>query len=214
MINPSFTRGEYWLLAAVAELALPICWLDWTDLEEALNKTGHGMSRSLLIETMRKFFKKGFIIANRFGNWDEYFELLPEQIETALNEKQDKKEHYYRLTEKGGMYWEAFARPNWDFYISAGYELPDDNDIWVGELICANKNHLETYIQSLRYHEYDIVEDTIQWDALNPWNATYWKELPIGHRIRFKCSEKEEDKTLDIPRLDQLWYDNLWCYWR
>jgi hypothetical protein len=41
--NPSFTRGEYWLLETVVEHAVPIGWLDWEDLEIALNKQGHGI---------------------------------------------------------------------------------------------------------------------------------------------------------------------------
>jgi hypothetical protein len=57
MINPSFTRGEYWLLETCVEAAIPICWLDWSELEEALNKATHGMNKTLLVETMSKFLQ-------------------------------------------------------------------------------------------------------------------------------------------------------------
>ena len=215
MINPSFTRGEYWLLETAVEAAIPICWLDWSDMEEALNKSTHGMSRSLLIETMHKLFKGGLIVAHRFGNWDDTFEFSPHEIDAALNEKQNKKEHYYQLTEKGGSYWEAFACPNWNLYISDGYGLPEDNDIWAGEIACANKDHLEGYFRSLSYHDYDVDENSIQWDLLEPWKATYWKELEAGHRIRFRCREKSMDQNYHIPKpIDQSWYDSLWYNWR
>lgn len=215
MINPKLTRGEYWLLTTVAELAVPICWLDWVGIEEALNKPGHGMPRSLLVNTMEKLFSDGLIIAQRFDQWDECLVLTPEQIEAALDERQNKKEHYYRLTVKGGEYWEAFASPNWDYYINGGYELPEDNAIWHGELICATKKHLETYFLSLSTHDYEVNEESIQRDILKPWDATYWKILPIGHRIRFKCKDKENKIDFKAPDpINQGWYDSLWCYWR
>jgi hypothetical protein len=214
MINPSFTRGEYWLLETAVEVPIPICWLDWAEMEEALNKSGHGMSRSLLIETMRKLFKEGLITAHRFGKWNDAFELSPVEIETALNEKQNIKEHFYRLTKKGGIYWEAFARPNWNLYVSAGYEIPEENNIWTGEIACANKGHLEGYFRLLSHHDYDVDENTIQWDVFGPWDATYWKELPLGHRLRFRCHEKEKGQDHPTPPLSQCWYNNLWYQWR
>jgi hypothetical protein len=215
MINPKFTRGEYWLLTTVAELAVPICWLDWDEIEEVLNKPGHGMARSLLVNTMEKLFFDGLIVAQRFEHWEENFVLTSEQIETALDERQNIKEHYYRLTAKGGEYWESFASPNWNYYINAGFELPEDNAIWHGELICTTKEHLEKYFQSLRTYNYEVDEGTIQRDEIKPWGATYWKKLPIGHRIRFQCKDKENEIDFKVPDpINQAWYDNLWCYWR
>jgi hypothetical protein len=215
MINPKFTRGEYWLLTTVAELAVPICWLDWDDIEEVLNKPGHGMDRPLLINTMETLFSGGLIIAHRFDHWDDCLVLSYEQIDTVLDERQNKKEHYYRLTEKGGKYWETFASPNWNYYIDAGYELPDDNAIWHGELICKTKEHLEKYFLSLRSHNYEVYAESIRRDVLRPWEATYWKKLQTGHRIRFKCKDKENEKDFNTPgTINQEWYDRLWCHWR
>ncbi len=214
MNNPSFTRGEYWLLESAVEAALPICWLDWSEIEVALNKASHGMSRSLLIDTMYKLFNEGLIIAHRFGKWDNTFKLSINEIEAALNEKQNKNEHYYGLTEKGGPFWEAFAHPNWDLFVSNEYGLPEDNDIWAGEIVCANKDHLEGYFRSLCYHDYDVDENSIQRDRLEPWQATYWKQLSAGFRIRFRCREKAKNDNHPVPLLDQPWYDHLWYQWR
>ncbi len=215
MINPRFTRGEYWLLETVAELAVPICWLGWEGMEEALNKPGHGMERPLLVYTMQKLFSDGLIVAHRFNRWDDCFDLTSEQIETALDERQNKKEHYYRLTAKGGKYWEAFASPNWNLYINDSYKLLEDNDIWLGELVCMTNEHLEKYFRSLRYHHYDVDDNSIQWDVIKTWKATYWKELPKGHRIRFRCKNKEKNIDPYVPDpTDQLWYDKLWYHWQ
>ena len=105
MINPGFTRGEYWLLEEVVEAATPISWLASENLEETLNKTGHGMSRMLLVETMLGLFKEGLITAHHSNQWENCFALTSGQIESALDEELDDKvhyerAHYYRLTPK------------------------------------------------------------------------------------------------------------------
>lgn len=215
MINPSFTRGEYWLLETVAEVALPICWLDWAEMEEALNKTGHGMVRPLLVDTMHKLFSEGLIAAH-LDDLNDCLVLSSEQIEAALDESQNcKGYHYYGLTKKGGEYWEAFASPNWKYYIDCGFELPEDDNeyMWAGEIICMTKEHLEGYFESLIHYQYNVNAETVQWDFLEPWKATYWKELPIGHRVKFRCKDKEGIFDQLYPN-EQLWYDKLWCHWK
>jgi hypothetical protein len=221
MIIPSFTRGEYWLLETVVEVATPITWLDSEHIEELLNKKGHGMSRSLLVNTMHKLFLEGLIIAHRGDDWNERYILGPEQIDAALGERhalnEIQKRQYYGLTEKGGEYWEAFASPNWNHYIDCGFELPEDDNenIWAGEIICMTKTYLENYFESLNYYQYDIETNTVQWDFLEPWKATYWKELPTGHRVRFRCKDKENRFDPSVPRqIDQTWYDKLWYQWQ
>lgn len=214
MLNPSFTRGEYWLLEAVVESALPICWLDWAEIEEALNKSTHGMDRSLLIETMYKLFTEGLITAHRFSKWDETFILSLNEIEAALNEKHNNKEWFYRLTKKGGALWEAFARPKWELFVDNEYGLPENNDIWAGKIVCSNKEHLKGYFNSLCYHDYEVDDNTIQRDRLEPWQATYWKLLPVGFQIKFMCREKKKSDDVPVPPLDYYWYDSLWYQWR
>lgn len=173
------------------------------------------MEHDLLVNTLHGLFSEGLIFAHRFGRPEECIELSPEQIENALNEKRNMKEHYYGLTERGGAHWEAFSSPDWENYIDASYGLQDEADIWSGELICMTKKHLEAYFRSLRYYNYDVDENSIRWDIMKPWKATYWKQLPSGHRVRFGYREKEskEDSTIPDP-IDQLWYDLLWCEWR
>lgn len=215
MLNPRFTRGEYWLLEAVAEYALSINVLGRPDIEEALNKTGHGMARSLLVETMRGLFQQGLIVAHRFrDDWGNCFEFSSDQIEAALDEPSDNA-IYYHLTEEGGRQWEAFARPNWSSYINVEFTPHEDHGTELGQLICAEKDLLQGYVRWLRSSQYDIDEGSKQFDTLAPWKATYWKTLPLGHRIRFGCAEKTNQRGPIALRLgDQLWYDMRWYRWR
>jgi hypothetical protein len=212
MINPSFTRGEYWLLETVAEFGIPICWLVYEDIEEALNKQGHGMERPLLVDTMQWLFSEGLIVAHKFGQPNDCFNLTTEQIDSALNEKRNMKEHYYCLTTKGSELWEAFASPRWDNYITECYEpINDTKEKCI--LMCSQKGRLESQLNSLRYYEYEIEDDSIMWDIEEPWQATYWKQLAIGHRVSFVFKYKDKDYSLPNP-LNRCWYDKLWCRWR
>lgn len=213
MINPRLTRCEYWLLETVAELAIPIRWLDHKDLEIALNKPGHGMDRALLIETMQKLFSEGLITTNRLDDIEDDFVFTKGQLESALSEKLQKDQHYYCLTKKGGQYWEAFASPDWNYYIDSGFQPIENDEYWLGELICSKKDHLENYFNSLCYYQYDVDKNSIQRDTLEPWEATYWKELPMGYRIRFRCLQKEINYDSREP-IETSWYDHKWYRWR
>lgn len=46
------TRGEYWLLETVIEREFEVGALIWSDLELFLNKTGHGLTRKSMAETL------------------------------------------------------------------------------------------------------------------------------------------------------------------
>lgn len=212
MINPSLTRGEYWLLESVAELKIPIRYLDSEDLEIDLNKPGHGMDRTLLIETLQKLYSEGLIIAGRLDGVDDNFSFSKEQLTIALNEKLQKGQHYFGLTKKGGQYWEAFASPNWDYFIDGAFEPAEEGSYEFGELICSVKSNLESYFRSIRYYEYDVEKESIRQDILEPWEATYWKEFPKGYRIRFQC-HNNKNNGLHEPIMPS-WYRKKWYRWR
>ncbi|MFC1494334.1 hypothetical protein ACFL6W_03545 [Thermodesulfobacteriota bacterium] len=215
MINPNFTRGEYWLLETVAEIKFPIRLLDDREsLEIELNKPSHGMNRNLLIDTIQKLFSNGLITAFRIGDTANDFIFSKEQLEAAFNERKLKKgDYYYGLTKKGGQYWEAFASPNWDYYIDVGYIPIENGNYDDGELICSVKSNLEKYFKSVCYHEYDVDEKSIQWDTVEPWEATYWKELPMGYRVRFHGKMKESYLNSSVP-LYPYWYHDRWYSWQ
>ena len=91
MINPRFTRGEYWLLETVAEMKFPIRLIDEREsLEIDLNKTAHGMNRTLLIETLQKLFSEGLITAYRVEDPANDFIFNKEQLKAALSKKKYK----------------------------------------------------------------------------------------------------------------------------
>ncbi|RKU19973.1 hypothetical protein C6503_06820 [Candidatus Poribacteria bacterium] len=229
-MEPRFTRGEYWLLETVVEHEWDISSLiDDSELELHLNKKGHGLTRDALVETLYRLLSSGLIYAEtRLPFSDEVIDFIStaEQIELALDESkarggvpEDKQKiTYYGLTQEGGAQWEAFAAPNWQRYIIAGFGFLDDTEDIIWEMICADKDWLEKYFESQRYYNPEtIVLESVARDYIAPWEATYWKQLEGAHRIRFREPDESEKGHLRLPIPsfpDMGFFNSVWCAWR
>jgi len=206
------SRGEYWVLETAAEGQWPIDYLFSDDVEIALNKTTHGLAEAELFEVLFSLHTQNKIFFYQYKKIirKPHINFLSDYLKLKLPPTEKKKRIYYGLTELRGKAWEEFARPNWDSYISALYEFPDQEDgFQLAEIICANKLLLERYISSIEFHDMDIMKETKINDILEPWDATYWKTLPVGYRTRFKCKDKlkERGKPPTSSFYKNLWYD-------
>ena len=225
-MEPRFTRGEYWLLETVVESLFPVSGLTDSDFEFSLNKKGHGLTRDALIETLHRLIASGLIYAE---NKVDAPISTHQQIERALNEPGWQVEPveqmepvdwrtitYYGLTPEGGAQWEAFAAPDWQEYIDASARLTDDEKGIIWEVICVDKAWLERYFESKCFYEpAEVSLATVGWDYIAPWDATYWKQLEGGHRIRFQEQDETEAQNVrSYPLADPEWFHSLWCAWR
>ena len=223
-MEPRFTRGEYWLLDTVVEFRFPVSGLMDSNLEENLNKKGHGLTRTALIETLHRLISWGLISAK---NEVDAPISTSEDIERALDEPRwrigssiDRRTiTRYGLTPEGGTQWEAFAAPDWEKYIDGSIYLPDppdDREQGTWELICADKASLESYFESKCFYDaQDVSLETVVWDYIAPWDVTYWKQLEGAHRVRFHPPDKTETQNAEwYPLPKPEWYLNLWCAWR
>ncbi|RPI78200.1 MAG: hypothetical protein EHM41_26000 [Chloroflexi bacterium] len=211
------TRGEYWLLETVVEARIPLCWLDWPSMEEALNKQGHGLDRSRLLRTLYRLFRSGLIEAHRFHDPEDYFIPSRQEISAALDETQSPGQNpmYYGLTGEGGAAWEAFAAPTWQRFIDLSFQPLEASTTEIGQGICADRGRLERYVDGLSYTGITIDSSTMVWDELIPWQATYWKTLPRGYQVTFHCQRSEEPSSWDrMPLSYYLVYENRWYSWR
>ncbi len=213
---PSFTRGEYWLLEAVVSHRLPVHWLDWDELAEAVNKKAHGMSRELLVETLLGLFTAGLVEADT--SKAEHLSLNAAQIEAALDKRSRDSRANYGLTPKGGAQWEAFAAPCWEGFVGDSCDWPVEKipGLEKVDLVCQDRGTVERYFESMQHYYFDIVQGSVQWDILKPWQATYWKELPSGHRLRFDGKRKPEIEEEWPPRPVHIGEicDHGWYPWR
>jgi len=221
-MEPRFTRGEYWLLEIAVEHEWSISGLIDRELELHLNKKGHGLTRASLLETLYRLLSSGLIYAK---NEVDGFISTYEQIECALNEPPmrvfsagEKKHTSYGLTQEGGAQWEAFAAPDWEKYVDGGETFSDEDEdeygIW--ELICADKEWLERYVESICFHQrLEVSLESVEWDYVAPWEVTYWKQLEGAHILRFQAQDKSETEDYQgSPPSSPEWHRGLWCVWR
>ena len=228
-MEPRFTRGEYWLLETVVKHEWDICGLIDDDLELHLNKKGHGLTRTALVETLYRLLSSGLIYAESRVNFsDEATDVIStkEQIELVLDERkfwsrvpvEERKVTYYGLTQKGGAQWEAFAAPDWQKYIDAGCYYSEGYEYGMWKLICGDKVWLERYFESMCfYNRHEGTLESVERDYIAPWQATYWKQLEEAHRIRFPELDESERENFELSSEgfpDVGYFGRVWCAWR
>jgi hypothetical protein len=216
-LGPSLTRGEYWLLESVVEAGIPLCWLAWDSLDEAINKQGHGLARPILLQTLDGLFQAGLLEA--FHNLDETPRRLTiEQLDAALDENQTAEQgfFFYLLTERGGAVWEAFAQPRWEQFLQHSVQPSENSLMDTGHVAGMNKKLVERYVQGLHYLKRAPDPASIQWREHRPWQATYWKVLPEAYEISFDFVPDDEEVFSwdELPRSYWWVYENNWYNWK
>lgn len=90
---------------------------------------------------------------------------------------------YYGLSERGGGRWEAHAVPDWDRYLEASFRFNPEE----GTTVSGTRDLMEQWLSAQRdLNQWKPIADSIRWDVLRPWQATYWKSVPVGHRVHFQ----------------------------
>lgn len=184
---------EYFLLTVVREDPAPMQFLADPDRGLGFNLPDPpDLFDEKLVETLARLFERGDIIAQEM-RWyrDENgvacsdcvgdpFMPSRSQIECALR-------HdfllYYQFTPQGSARWEIAANVNWDNFIWDLWSLDPDGL----EITATSREIIEWYIareaRPFPQKRHVPVSSTIRWETLMPWQATYWKTLPIGHRM-------------------------------
>lgn len=219
-MEPSLTRGEYWLLQSVVEYPWPLCFLasenyhGHNSIEQMFNKPGHGLKRDRLIGTLDKLFQEGWIMAKIK---DEPVFLTRHQITNALDETspiQNQFCTYFQLTPKGGEVWEAFAAPDW-----SRFTLEDmDYEAHTGIVTSMIPWRVEKFLHYLNLVQCEIDSDSVQTEEIGPWEATYWKILPNGHRTHFRWLKEidlsSSNEVLNLKFGEFCDFRDGWYRWR
>jgi hypothetical protein len=195
------SRGEYWLLEAVLEHYLPVYVLGlpegppWTGntIEMSLNKRGHGLDRSALIRTLLRLQRLGWIeLQLRNLTHGDLTTLVMNEVELAFEMyvgPKNESDIYYRLTSKGGAIWEAFARPDWTFFLQESVDWDDDGNIKEWTIRGNSEKHVLSYFSTLR-ESYDVTDGSVRHKTLIKWQGTYWKNFPSGFELAFDAIER------------------------
>ena len=201
MIDPSFTRGEYWLLeTAVLDGTVPVSpFLLSPDIGLFYNKQGHEMDRLRLENALVRLTERGLIQlchhdlkndSSRVGFANE----IGSAIDGALSGL------YFGLSPQGGLNWEAFVCPKWDQFVEHSFSFDDDGNERHA-IIAATRKRLQRIFDGLHYTGVVPMPGTVNWTEISPWQATYWKELSQGCRVEFTSPPRTTPSTRDEMQL-------------
>ena len=229
MLNPSFTRGEFWLLNNVVEKSEGISGsLECRNYQNGTLKIEkheytikcHFMDDDLLFKSLYRLLKDEFIQLYKIdksskpksGGYGQIIINLSEipTLESFKLMIEDKTNSYgYELTALGGEAWEEFAEVDWNKFVKNPLSLRKipENDVWSAGLMGQDKDFLQEYLNSLAFHKYAVIESTIKWDTVEPWQATYWKQLPLGHRVQFDFIDRDLSQKLIFSK-DEIHFKN------
>lgn len=206
---------EYWFLDAAIRLKIPFHWLSAGNVDEMLNRPHHNLSMSKLLVVLERMFERGdLFLEYRDRHEQSYRTQVPSrsEIETALYmtraEGIDQSEHvFYGVTARGGAQWETLSHPQWDHFYDEGYGI----DPYEGEMTASTRDLIEERLALIPFDAFikAIVPESVRWSVLQPWEATYWKQLPIGYRIEFTylpLTEAEKLARSTPPGRVHTWY--------
>jgi hypothetical protein len=180
-MQPTLTQTEYWLLDANITHRLPLCLVAVPgDVFGHMNRHWHGMERDHLIATLIKLFNQGLISATPYGSSDPGVALTEADIVRAI-ERRDYQLSY-GVTSAGGVLWEAYSAPDWSRFV---WQITDDQEGY-SEYWSASRASIERRLEPDHMYDRTILTETMAWDTVEPWQATYWKSLP--HAYHLHCS--------------------------
>lgn len=184
MVDP-----ELWLFETVAVRRMPLWSLVHPDMISLHNKPGHGLARSRLMELLERLLWEGDLFVEDQAGRSGLFTAA--ELDTMTS--RDANSPCYGLTPKGGARWEQLAQVRWDRYVDDHYlEERGGTNGW--ELISTNESLLREFVAVFfPAMHVDFIPGSEQWDSLEPWEATYWKTLPKGYRVRCQVAEKPTD---------------------
>lgn len=208
-------KSEYWFLDAAIRLKIPFHWLSANNVDELLNRPPHNLSMSEILVVLERMFERGDLFIE-YTNRDQQSYQTPapsrSEIEAALYLKQNKgtdqlERVSYGITDQGGARWETLSRPQWDHFFDEGYGM----NPYLGEVSASTRGLIEERLALIPHEPWikAIVPESVRWSVLQPWEATYWKQLPVGYRIEFAylpLMEAEGQARSHPPDRVRAWY--------
>lgn len=190
-------KAAYWFLDAVVEYKLPIRTLARPNLAEVLNRPSHGLDSQSLCALLLQLVQQDYLVIYQYRpREDKEIPFMPSRrdLEQELNLLENNRQNYliYGLSPVGGAQWETLSSTRWDRYITASYGV----DPYEAEMIAQDRQLVQRYFELQHYISSSaeaVVPESLQWDTLRPWEATYWKTLPKASRLRFYYYPHTED---------------------
>jgi hypothetical protein len=209
---------EYWFLDTAIRLKIPFHWLSASNVDEMLNRPHHNLSRSELLVVLERMFERGDLFLEYMNRSEQRHRTrVPSrsEIEAALYMTHDKwtdqsERVFYGVTGRGGALWETLSHPQWDHFYDEGYGI----NPYEGEMTASTRGLIEEWLALVPYDPLikAIVPESVRWSVLQPWEPTYWKQLPIGYHIEFAylpLTEAEKPARSTPPDWVSAWHQRV-----
>jgi hypothetical protein len=174
------TDVERWFLEVVVDLKYPVACLASPNLRLILNRAPHGLGLHDLVDVLGSLHGRELIFFEG-GGTAERTPLDSDGIVAALSHVHDhryiQRSVYFGMTALGGDCWENVARPDWSRFVDESYSSDPHEARFAG----VDREH----VARLALGVVERIGGTERSTLLTPWKATYWKELPLGHELRF-----------------------------
>lgn len=200
----SLIDARIWLLDAAAEIGVDIRTLAAANVGEILNRKPHGHPPEAIAGVLAQMIEAGEIAVLRdFRRTAQPRAVSEAQIADLLFEpREGGRPSWYRLTERGGAEWEAWAKPQWSRYSSGGSRNNKSAILAATASVAEELLGLEEYLE----HQRTIVPGSIRRRTFRNWRATYWKTLPEGHLIAFRTRPQPRSEWSPMPHRE-------WARW-
>jgi hypothetical protein len=211
VVEKNMDFAEFWVLETAVRSCISLETIGGGDryLRFQWNKPPHGLSHAELVGLMERLLDAGYV--------ECYMDCSPvarptaSEVSTAIaarGQMPDVSEKLgYCLTAAGAAVWEQIAKPDWGRYMNDQWDFDEEGD----------GGHLEIAVGSSQMLDYVLEHGPCYWEitiaggakdrsVLKPWEATYWKTLPEGHKaiLSFKRGFPPEIEKLrrELPEVE------------
>ena len=238
----SLTRGEYWLLETVVlhgcRLSLIFAETFGPNGHEGVvfefNKPSHGLDSGELLSTLLRMQAAGWIAFKENLDAiddDRVIHCSQEDLIAALKEycrpATSPRWLSYQLTPSGGAIWEQFAAADWSYFVTVWLHSQSETPAESIRVTALTQKRLEEALPLLRPpskilgrvsgYQFPDDETLLAWEAISPWQATYWKQFPAAQTVWWPVSESWlEHQIMAYPLSGEypLDFKNRWYRWR
>ncbi len=185
-----FSQSGLWFLNSTALLRMPMRWLLDENLAEAINAPAHGLSAEEVEANLLTLLARGLVYVTH----DDVVvdDPTPADVQRALREPWDQRPAWHLgLTPVGGVAWEQATGWDWLSFVDTTFADREDGRTSTGEFIGQDAELVRLEVDRSCQSEGELIPGTTRWDIISPWEATYWKRLPWGYRMRFDCHSRE-----------------------
>ncbi len=140
------------------------------------------------------------------------YQLAREQFEfdETVADRPEGNSLTYRLSSQGGDVWAEYAAVDWSRFFSSWHGSGAEE--WTLSASLLEPIEIALQIPEIAPRP---VRGTAKWEILQPWQATYWKSLSIGHRLSYQYESwaRPEFRTAEEFESWQKLMNDIAPYW-